>query len=176
MSLIFTQSLFAKSSLPKHCQCLGLCLWSCLIILDNYGCQLGTFSGPLMMKLRLHYFWNVFFLLLIFIGIILHRIKRNLFGYTGIKIHYVNLGASQVLLVVENLPANAGDIMLCRFCIWVREDLEGGMTTISIFSLENHQIQRSLVQSMGITCKRVGHNWAISHSCTHVNLGDIFSP
>ena len=167
---------FAKSSLPKHCQCLGLCLWSCLIILDNYGCQLGTFSGPLMMKLRLHYFWNVFFLFVNFYwSIILHRIKRNLFGYTGIKIHYVNLGASQVLLVVENLPANAGDIMLCRFYPWVRKiPWKGAWQPISIFSLENHQIQRSLVQSIG--SQRVGHNWAISHSCTHVNLGDIFSP
>ena len=108
-----------RPHLQKHCQCLSLCLWSCLIFLDNYGCQLGTFSGPLMMRLRLHYFWNVYFLFINFYwSIILQKIKKNLLGYTGIKVHYVNLGASRVLLVVKNLPTNAGDIVICRFYPW----------------------------------------------------------
>ena len=41
------------------------------------------------------------------------------------------LWASQVALVVKNLPANAGDVRL-GFDLWVREDpLEEGMSTDS---------------------------------------------
>ena len=65
---------------------------------------------------------------------------------------------SQVVPVVKNLPANAGDIRRCGFSPWVGEDpLEEGMTTHSsilawrILWTEEH----GRLQSMGL--QRVRH-------------------
>ena len=80
-----------------------------------------------------------------------------------------HLGASQVVLVIKNLPANAGDVGDVGSIPWRR----AWLPTPAFLSGESHG-QRSLasyIQSMG--SQRVGHNWSdlalVFCSCSSVN-------
>ena len=61
-------------------------------------------------------------------------------------LHWPYKLASQVVLVVRNLPANAGDVKRCRFIPWVRKIPGGGHSNSLQYScLENPHGQRSLL-------------------------------
>ena len=79
--------------------------------------------------------------------------------------------ASQVALVVKNLPANAGDL---RERVWSldQEDLlEKGMATYSSTGESHGQMSLAGYKSIGL--QRVGHNWSdLAHTQSKIGVKD----
>ena len=59
------------------------------------------------------------------------RLKRLSSSSRGERVQYVRIGASQVVLVVRNLPANAGDVRTTGSISGREDPMEEGMATHS---------------------------------------------
>ena len=76
--------------------------------------------------------------------------------------------ASQVMLVVKNPLANAGDIKRCMFNPWVGKipwRREWQHTPVFLPGESHGQRNLATVQPGYMDSHRVGHDWATGHTC-----------
>ena len=76
-------------------------------------------------------------------------------------------GESQVVLVLKNLPTNAGRLKRCEFSPWVRKiPWRRAWQLTPVFLPEASHGQRSLAGYSSWGRKRIGHN--VRTECAHV--------
>ena len=82
------------------------------------------------------------------------------------------LRASQVVLVVKNPPANAGDMRDLVWSLDQTDSLEEGTAIHSSIPGESHR-----QESLAIESQRGGHNWSdlkCTHTCMECNLQRVW--